>query len=882
MKQKNIFKFRTLLLVLAMITGGAGSAAAQTESDYFRLTKYPGTPDESISYYETFDGALVAAADGDLITLLKDYTATGRVDINISITLDLNDHTISGAVEGDLIFVKSDATLTLTDNGTDTQDKGAVVRDNDEDHAAISVASDGTLTATGVSIDGGGGAAIYVQGTADIDGCILTGNTGISNNGETTVANTVISGCEVGISVVSYYMTIDGGVSISGCTKAGIIYNDGVLIPNAWPTFGSGGDANGVDFLMYENSIPFFGGDNISAPQKAMTLRIVSSNEEDIKFSLVSNTITSEYDYYFTDDDGVIDPNRVFRWYDDNAGYGFGLNGEGEVYIGKGCASITVVNEGNKYQTKFYTYIAYAIEDWLESKISGEVNTNIKYSKLNLYSDYPGENKAIYINPVQNCKAFGLGLNGHTFGSEYDRPINVGEGASFIVEDSGWGGRLCVYGDPGIENNGILKLKGGTISSGNTCISNNGALTVSDVTFDRRSTTFDIDSATDITFNGLPTFNYSTDNIVCNINLAEDCKINFGPGTYVAPERPISVHVTNIPPYTFTSGYARYVRDAAGHVIPPGSVFAQPHDGSKSSIVYDMKAGEAAAYSESEEVTLEDGGENSGKFVSGKRANVTLAGRTLAKDGTWNTLCLPFAVRDRDADDGISFTGTPLQGAIVKELDPDDRYNAAGEPDENGAYWTGFNTTTGKLTLCFRQVDAIEAGKPYIVKWDADDDPVTSPRFEGVTITTDEASPVLFDDCYFVGQFCDFFIDNTAYGYYDDGGHIDEILFFASDPASKKTLLGYSQSPRDLRPFRAHFWVPASDHDYSNGSRAVSSVLLNLGEDSDATGVVELKNSRIEELNSDDGWYTMDGRRLPGKPVRKGVYVHGGRKIVVK
>jgi hypothetical protein len=57
---------------------------------------------------------------------------------------------------------------------------------------------------------------------------------------------------------------------------------------------------------------------------------------------------------------------------------------------------------------------------------------------------------------------------------------------------------------------------------------------------------------------------------------------------------------------------------------------------------------------------------------------------------------------------------------------------------------------------------------------------------------------------------------------------------------------------------------------------------MNFGDGTDATGVVELKNSRIEELNSDDGWYSMDGRRLQGKPAQKGVYIHQGRKIVVK
>jgi hypothetical protein len=34
--------------------------------------------------------------------------------------------------------------------------------------------------------------------------------------------------------------------------------------------------------------------------------------------------------------------------------------------------------------------------------------------------------------------------------------------------------------------------------------------------------------------------------------------------------------------------------------------------------------------------------------------------------------------------------------------------------------------------------------------------------------------------------------------------------------------------------------------------------------------------------NNGDNWYTIDGRRLSGKPTRKGVYIHNGVKVVVR
>ena len=67
-----------------------------------------------------------------------------------------------------------------------------------------------------------------------------------------------------------------------------------------------------------------------------------------------------------------------------------------------------------------------------------------------------------------------------------------------------------------------------------------------------------------------------------------------------------------------------------------------------------------------------------------------LDGRTLYRDGEWNTLTVPFNVND--------FTGTPLQGATVKTLSSTDY-------------------SDGTLTLNFEDATSIEAGKPYIVKW---------------------------------------------------------------------------------------------------------------------------------------------------------------------
>ena len=88
--------------------------------------------------------------------------------------------------------------------------------------------------------------------------------------------------------------------------------------------------------------------------------------------------------------------------------------------------------------------------------------------------------------------------------------------------------------------------------------------------------------------------------------------------------------------------------------------------------------------------------------------NVTLKGYTLHKDGSWNTIALPF-----------NFTAnnnSPLSGATIKELDT-----------ENTAY----DSESGVLQVAFKTVTSMDRTKPYIVRW-SNGTEVTDPTFTGV------------------------------------------------------------------------------------------------------------------------------------------------------
>ena len=106
-------------------------------------------------------------------------------------------------------------------------------------------------------------------------------------------------------------------------------------------------------------------------------------------------------------------------------------------------------------------------------------------------------------------------------------------------------------------------------------------------------------------------------------------------------------------------------------------------------------------------IHLLNGFDNSSVITAntGNGKNVVLTGRTLYKDGDWNTLCLPFSLTAEQ------IAASPLAGWTLMELDTD-----AG----SYGHITGFENSA--LYLNFKPATSIVAGTPYIVKWIAQPD----------------------------------------------------------------------------------------------------------------------------------------------------------------
>lgn len=77
--------------------------------------------------------------------------------------------------------------------------------------------------------------------------------------------------------------------------------------------------------------------------------------------------------------------------------------------------------------------------------------------------------------------------------------------------------------------------------------------------------------------------------------------------------------------------------------------------------------------------------------------------------------------------------------------------------------------------------------------------------------------------------------------------------------------------------------TPSEDEDEEEagenpaGSRGVLRIVF----EDETTGIDDLKNEKTEEWKL-TGWYSLDGRRLSGKPTKGGIYIHKGQKIYIK
>ncbi|MBQ7182189.1 MAG: C10 family peptidase [Bacteroidaceae bacterium] len=226
--------------------------------------------------------------------------------------------------------------------------------------------------------------------------------------------------------------------------------------------------------------------------------------------------------------------------------------------------------------------------------------------------------------------------------------------------------------------------------------------------------------------------------------------------------------------------------------------------------------------------------------LNGQTVDICLDGRTLYKDGDWNTLCLPF---------DITIAGSPLSGGEAKV------FNATASE---------FSAGSRQLTLAFTDAPAtITAGTPFVIKW-ASGSNLVSPVFSGVTISNASNNATSTDGkVTFTG--------------------LTSALNIASDDPGKLFLGNGNKvyAPMSGIKFgacRAYFQLNGITMNPSVGG-SVKAFVLDFG-DGKPTGI-----QYIDDLPQNDPfetWYTLDGRKMEGQPTQRGVYIKNGRKVVIK
>ena len=884
-----------MTLVIVMFFCGAGSAFAQSENDYFSLTKNAGTESESIKYYPTLGDAVNAADVGDKITLLKDYTITiplkdytitippddntttdaRGVSINKSITLDLNDHKITRVnpneideYGGALISIKDGATLTLVDNGADKGTMGSIENIDVHGGYAIVVGNGSTLIAKGVKIltDDRDTVDIDDGCTAVIDDCVIHGKLGINLRGTATITNSDISGGNSSAIQVGWIyksdgvlieehkgrLTIGDGVYISGFTSPGIDYDAGTVILKALPTFGKNRPTTSstTRAKTREGEIPYdigmmpglsltFEEGTFEKPDQPMSIYI-RDNDRPVDPATYTNPITTNYSKYVKDGDKVINPNDVFKWKENDFTRGFRQNTD-EVIFDHAAATVTSYRGTTTPTTKPY-YAYYDFSEAIAAANSGYKTASeaggtefIPEIKLLEDIDLGGNQYTIGENSKSWVK---LDLNGKTLSGANYPIFSVNENSSLAITDNSTGDTKgsIVSNYSGISDGDFIHVNGGELTATGITIlgfkltgiyNEDGEATLTDCTV---SGCYGIYSSGTVNISGGKISGCS----VAGIKLLTD-ENNF----------------TALP--TFGTGDDKNVID----IWLANGVKMNFNEGSYT----------APAQPITIKITIDSGSEPTAddlpkQFTTGYADNFK-DGNTVIDPATvfaYHDASLEFVIGSNDSGEAAVFATMTFSFANGQPwMTWCDKY-AWIKPSGIDVYEftdvTATEITTTKLTA-----DVIPTYRPLLLMKNGAD---------GLTAMSigPEAPSTGYDAT--TGIVSQTFTGATVYG---------ATKGVDADATGATYILGRTYMLLDgefiLVDENAGFgqnrcWLTLGG---AAGARRLAIV------NGEATGV-----SGVKEMNEagEDSWYTATGRRLERRPVRKGIYIHGGQKMIIR
>ena len=894
----------------------------------FQLTKKnAGTESESTTYYTTLGDAVNAAADGDKITLLKDYTITVSrdnvttdtrgVSINKSITLDLNDHKITrdnskenSEYAGKLISIDAGATLTLVDNGDDKGKMGSIEnQDVLGGGNAIVVGNSSTLIAKGVKI------STYFQsvtvgidggGTAVIDDCVIQGDGGINLLGTATIINSDISGGDKGAIQVGEYdssddvihkghLTIGVDVYISGFNTVGIDYLAGTVILKALPTFGQNRptassttrakaraktrESDLLDIWMRRGLSLTFEKGTFKTPDHPMSIRILD-NDGPVDLTTYTNPITTNYSKYVKDGDQEIDPNDVFEWKESDFTPAFRLN-TGEVILNHAAATVTSYSgTSTPTTTPYYDFSEAITAANSRYKTATEAGGTEFIPTLKMLEDVSYDT-GIEIGDGSTVTKVTLDLGPYGIsGSVSDALLTINSSANLMIVGTAETSKIentntsndaisnygtltingvTVRGSNGISNDGTLNITDTSVEATNSYgdgICNNGSLTMSSSSVTGYEIGIYNEGSLTLTSGNVKGYQYAISNTIyataCSIG---DVTLVAYTGIYIRND----VTFTAWPTFSGTSTDIQL--DEGKKIILANGIGAPTDDYGKVSVEVFMSSNENldAAFQFTSGFSSIDGvpagtllpcdvfgmvtkqggtmrvGEKQGE---GYIVPVTVAQQTLMPG--WNTW-----IDDKSQAVGVSAEGiatyavTQVEGDVVSVASLPDGLVEAGMPIliYNG---TGASAAVG-ITPLDNEYFARETSRSLSQALGSSTE--TSPCFQG---TVGGKTLTASDD----------------YDYFGCNGE----AFVSLD------------LPATVGAHRCWLALPKSSGNGGSPS-GTRSLTIGFGGDGDGTtGVREIKE--VREV-TDDTWYTLEGLKLSGRPQKRGIYVHGGRKVAI-
>lgn len=212
--------------------------------------------------------------------------------------------------------------------------------------------------------------------------------------------------------------------------------------------------------------------------------------------------------------------------------------------------------------------------------------------------------------------------------------------------------------------------------------------------------------------------------------------------------------------------------------------------------------------------------------------------RTFAAN-EWSTICLPFAMSEAQLKAAF---GDDVKLGTFEDYDT----------TEDGDDVTG-------ITINFASATAIEANTPYVIKVSTD---IAEFNVDNVTIAPDEENAYVEYNNGLTGK------KKVVYGTFEGTLHAGKTLT-KSQIFLSGNKLWYSKGSTVIKGFRAYF-------DFMDILAAYdSSAPIFMSFDNEATGI------KIVQAEGDDSYYDLNGRKVLN-PTKKGIYIHNGKKEVVK